>query len=188
MTKKEVRLYCKKQRAAIPEQHLLRLQDLLLIQFQHLQLPFLHFIHSYLPLENHNEVETEPLLNSLLFSNPGLQIAVPKIISDTSMEHLLIDDSTLFQQNQFGIPEPIDGEIIAPELFDLVLVPLIAFDKKGNRVGFGKGFYDRFLVQCRTDCIVVGLSFLEAVDQIDDIEEWDIPLDYCVTPNKIYAF
>jgi 5-formyltetrahydrofolate cyclo-ligase len=188
MTKKEVRLYCKKQRAAIPEQHLLRLQDLLLIQFQHLQLPFLHFIHSYLPLENHNEVEPEPLLDSLLFSNPGLQIAVPKIISDTAMQHILINDSTIFQQNPFGIPEPMDGETIAPELFDLALVPLIGFDEKGNRVGFGKGYYDRFLAQCRTDCIIVGLSFLEAVDPIEDIDEWDIPLDYCVTPNKCYAF
>ena len=188
MTKKEVRLYCKKLRAAIPEQQLLRLQDLLLIQFQYLNLPFLSYTHTYLPLNHHNEVEPEPLVKSLLFSNPGLQIAVPKITSDTTMQHVLINDDTVFQENQFGIPEPMDGEIITPELFDLVLVPLIGFDKMGNRVGFGKGYYDRFLAQCRTDCIIVGLSFLDAVDQIDDVNEWDIPLDYCITPNKLYAF
>lgn len=188
MTKKEVRLQAKQLRAAIPEQHLPRLQDLLLIQFQHIELPWLHFVDSYLPLAHHNEVEPQPILDFMLFRNPGLQIAVPKITGATAMQHLTITDDTIFELNGFGIPEPIDGELVPPEYFDVVLVPLLGFDKKGNRVGFGKGYYDRFLTQCRTDCVIIGLSFLEAVTEIEDVDEWDIPLDYCVTPNKLYVF
>jgi len=188
MTKKEVRLQAKQLRAAIPEQHLPRLQDLLLIQFQHIELPWLHFVHSYLPLAQHNEVEPQPLLDFMRFRNPGLHIAVPKITDATAMQHLTITEDTIFELNGFGIPEPIDGELVPPEYFDAVLVPLLGFDESGNRVGFGKGFYDRFLTQCRTDCVIIGLSFLEAVAEIEDVDEWDIPLDYCVTPNKLYVF
>jgi 5-formyltetrahydrofolate cyclo-ligase len=104
------------------------------------------------------------------------------------MQHLTITDDTTFELNPFGIPEPVDGELIPPEYFDAVLVPLLGFDESGNRVGFGKGYYDRFLTQCRTDCVIIGLSFLEAVAEIEDVDEWDIPLDYCVTPNKLYVF
>ena len=70
----------------------------------------------------------------------------------------------------------------------MVLTPLLAFDKKGNRVGFGKGYYDKFFSQCRSDVIKIGLSFFEAEDLIDDINSYDIPLNFCVTPQTVYRF
>jgi len=64
----------------------------------------------------------------------------------------------------------------------------LAFDEKGNRIGYGKGFYDRFLNECKKDVIKVGLSFFEATTTIEDTNANDIPLDFCVTPEKIYRF
>jgi len=71
---------------------------------------------------------------------------------------------------------------------DLIFVPLLAFDETGNRVGYGKGFYDKFLTKCRPDAIKVGLSYFEAIDRISDSEQFDIPLNYCITPQRIYEF
>ena len=70
----------------------------------------------------------------------------------------------------------------------MVFVPLVAFDELGNRVGYGKGFYDEFLKNCSKDTIKIGLSFFEAEAVISDIELHDVPLDFCVTPGKIYNF
>ncbi|MNY64409.1 5-formyltetrahydrofolate cyclo-ligase family protein [compost metagenome] len=70
----------------------------------------------------------------------------------------------------------------------MVFVPLLAFDIHGNRIGYGKGFYDKFLAECKPETIKIGLSFFEAVNQIDDVFESDIKLDYCVAPEKIYQF
>ena len=73
-------------------------------------------------------------------------------------------------------------------MIDVVFVPLLAFDTNGNRVGYGKGFYDKFLSQCQPETIKIGLSFFEAEEEIADVYQDDIRLDYCVTPNKIYDF
>jgi len=86
------------------------------------------------------------------------------------------------------VPEPVDGIEVPAEKIDVVFVPLLAFDKNGNRAGYGKGFYDTFLLECKEDVIKVGLSLFTAEDEITDVSEKDIPLNYCVTPEKIYSF
>jgi 5-formyltetrahydrofolate cyclo-ligase len=68
----------------------------------------------------------------------------------------------------------------------MVLVPLLAFDRQGFRVGYGKGFYDRFLQNLST--LKIGLSFFDADEDIDDVHAYDIQLDQCITPNKIVTF
>ena len=104
------------------------------------------------------------------------------------MQHLHFDDEVELVHNAFGIAEPSAGKIVEPDEIDLVLVPLLAFDKHGYRVGYGKGYYDKFLSQCRKDVIKIGLSFFEPVDEIDDINQFDISLNYCVTPQQVYEF
>ena len=71
---------------------------------------------------------------------------------------------------------------------DVVFVPLLAFDKLGHRVGYGKGFYDKFLRGCRPKIIKIGLSFFEIEKPIEDTHLNDVNLDYCVTPKHIYMF
>lgn len=99
-----------------------------------------------------------------------------------------LEDGNQIKENQWNIPEPQFGEITAAEKIDLVIVPLLAFDLKGNRVGYGKGYYDRFLKQCRPDCKKVGLSFFEPVQKIIDVDDYDVKLTQCITPEKSFVF
>ena len=111
-----------------------------------------------------------------------------RINDQEELDHILIDDETIMIDNKFGIPEPLSGFTLEPELIDLVFVPLLGFDEAGNRVGYGKGYYDKFLATCRQDVVIIGLSFLEAVKEIVDTDPWDVPLHYCITPNRVYEF
>jgi len=188
MTKKEARKYFREKRENLDPLLRDKFQDLILINFQHLSLPFIEFLHTYLPIEDKNEPDPEPILRSLEFRNPGLKVAVPRIISNTEMAHILLSEQTELFKNEFGILEPNEGQTVDEELIDMVIVPLLGFDRSGNRVGYGKGFYDRFLSACREDVLKIGLSFFEPLDKIDDTDSWDIPLDYCITPEKAYEF
>ena len=87
-----------------------------------------------------------------------------------------------------GIPEPVDGLEVPASKLDVVFVPLLAFDKKGHRVGYGGGFYDRFLKSCKKDVLKIGLSFFLPELEIEDIHSDDIPLDFCVTPGEVFRF
>ena len=70
----------------------------------------------------------------------------------------------------------------------MILVPLLAYDLQGNRVGYGKGFYDRFLAKCNANVQKVGLSYFEPLDSIGDAESFDIKLNSCISPEKIWIF
>ncbi len=188
MLKKELRKYGREKRMEIDEHEREKLQDLILIRFQQLSLPFVSFVHTYLTLHHLNEVDPWPLVRSLEFRNPGMQTLVPRINEEDVLEHVIMEEDTIMVDNRFGIPEPLSGFIVDASVIDLVFVPLLAFDEKGNRVGYGKGYYDRFLSTCREDVVIIGLSFLEPVREITDTDPWDVPLQYCITPNRVYEF
>ena len=145
------------------------------------------FYHVFLAIKEKNEIDTEPILSIL--SGKDKNIVLSKIIFDTNtLKHFLLTDSTIIKKNHWDIPEPIDGIEIQPEKLDVIFIPLLAFDQYGNRVGYGKGFYDRFLKQCHPETLKIGLSFFDAESKIEDVNELDIRLNFCVTPNKIYTF
>ncbi len=189
MLKKEARkLYIEKRRQITPQQKI-KWDDLLLIQFQFLQLPFLSTVLSFYPMEERKEPNTFLITDYLSFKNPGLQIAYPKTdVVHHTMQAVLCTDETVFQPNPFYIPEPVADTVIPPEAIDAVLVPLLVCDKRGYRVGYGKGFYDRFLSQCRTDCLKIGLSYYEPIEQLQDAGHFDIPLNICITLQQVYVF
>ena len=145
------------------------------------------YFHLFLPIETQNEVNTQYLLHIL--QGKDKEIVVSKSNFETfEMTHFLLTDNTKIIKNLYNIPEPIDGIEVPVSNIDLVFVPLLAFDKSGNRVGYGKGFYDKFLVNCKPETIKIGLSFFEAEDLIDGVFVNDIKLDYCVSPSDIYKF
>lgn len=145
------------------------------------------YFHIFLPITEHKEVNTEFILH--LLSGKDKEIIVSKADFETrNMTHFLLTDNTKIKKNNYNIPEPVDGiEVPSPKI-DVVFVPLLAYDKKGHRVGYGKGFYDKFLSQCKPDVIKIGLSFFEPEEIIADIFEGDVQLNYCVTPNKVHSF
>jgi 5-formyltetrahydrofolate cyclo-ligase len=105
------------------------------------------------------------------------------------MEALVFDaESTVLVKNKQHIPEPLYGENIDPLLIDAVIIPLLAFDKLGHRVGYGAGFYDRFLERCKPDVLKIGVSLFEPIDKILDTHHQDIRLTHCITPKQIYFF
>ena len=108
--------------------------------------------------------------------------------SEGQMDARLVSSTTQWQKKEWGIPEPQNGVWVAPNFISVMFVPLLAFDKRGYRVGFGKGYYDRFIARCTPNVVTVGLSYFDAVDEITNIMPFDIPLRYCLTPQKVYAF
>ncbi len=144
------------------------------------------YYHLFLPITNKKEIDTSVVLSIL--QGKDKHVLVPKVIGKNSLENYLLTDNTLFKTSKWGIPEPVDGIVISSKKIDVAFIPLLAFDKKGNRVGYGKGFYDSFLYECRKDVLKIGLSFFNAEEEITDVRAGDIKLDYCITPNRVYSF
>ena len=145
------------------------------------------YFHVFLPITAQREVNTEFILHIL--SGKDKEIIVSRSdFNNLSMTHFLLTENTKIKKNKYNIPEPVDGIEVPSNKIDVVFVPLLAYDKKGNRIGYGKGFYDRFLSQCSTSTLKIGLSFFEPEENIDTIDVNDIKLNYCITPQQIYTF
>jgi len=154
-----------------------------------LQLPIWEkeFYHLFLPIQKQHEINTEFLLHILQGKDKNVVLSKSNF-KDMSMQHFLLTDTTKIHLNSFGIPEPKKGIEIKPQKLDVVFVPLLACDTKGNRVGYGKGFYDRFLDNCKPNLQKVGLSFFEPIAELKDVNSTDIKVDYLVTPEDVYRF
>ena len=145
------------------------------------------FYHTFLTIKEQKEVNTIYLLSVL--SGKDKNILVPKSDFELgNMKHFLLTDDTKIKKNKHNICEPINGIEVLEDKINVVFIPLLAYDKKGNRVGYGKGFYDRFLKKCNPETIKIGLSFFDAENDIIDVFDGDIKLNYCLSPDQIYKF
>jgi 5-formyltetrahydrofolate cyclo-ligase len=143
------------------------------------------YFHLFMPIAAKKEVDTTALMPVLMGRDKS--VVLPKIV-EGRLKHYLLQDSTRLAVNDWGIPEPVSGIEVQPTQLEVVFVPLLAFDQSGHRVGYGKGMYDTFLGQCAPEVIKVGLSFFEAEPEFSEVYPTDIPLDFCLTPKKIYRF
>ncbi len=145
------------------------------------------YYHLFLTIEEQKEINTEYILQIL--AGKDKEIVISKCnFESLSMRHFLLTDNTKIKKNSYNVPEPVDGLEVPDAKIDVVFVPLLAYDKQGNRVGYGKGFYDNFLNKCKPETIKIGLSFFPPEEKIDDVSESDVKLDFCVTPEVIYTF
>lgn len=141
-------------------------------------------LHTFLPIEKNREVNTWKIINRVRKEHPEIKISIPKINNQSAeLEHYYFEGVEQLEINTWEIPEPVKGVPTPIENIDAVLVPLLAFDKRGHRLGYGRGFYDRFLGVCRPDCLKIGLSFFESEEKIEDVDETDIPLNMIITPQ-----
>ncbi len=190
MTKKELRKIYKEKRLALSAREILKQDDLLLIQFQRLSFnDDVKILLTYSPILHQAEFDTQLLTRYLFHSLPGLQVAFPVVdVIENTLLPFLTNADTEFINSIYAIAQPVNGTLIEPTEIDVVFVPLLAFDEQGYRVGYGKGYYDRFLKQCRNDVITIGISYFDPVDKIEDTNQFDVPLNYCITPHRLYEF
>jgi len=177
-------LFLKKRRALSDKDHE---EQSFAIANQCLQLPIwnLEYFHLFLPIQSKAEIDTTLILT--LLQGRDKQVILPKV-SGAELEHILLTDSTLIRKNDWDIPEPDQGLVMQPKQLDVVFIPLLGYDKAGNRIGYGKGFYDSFLAACKPEVIKVGLSFFLPVEAIQGVRSEDVRLDYCVHPEGIIDF
>ncbi|MEO8573774.1 MAG: 5-formyltetrahydrofolate cyclo-ligase [Pyrinomonadaceae bacterium] len=156
--------------------------------FTGFDLTLIKYLHLFLPIEKFNEVDTRVIVARVWKEYPHVQTIVPRVDFETSeMQNLKFAPEMELVRNAWQIEEPTHNEYVETETIDMVLVPGLCFDQARHRVGYGKGFYDRFLRKCRPECVKIGLSFFHPVERIDDVHEGDEQLDRVITPERIYT-
>lgn len=157
--------------------------------FDFFRLEKIWFLHAFLPIEKNGEIDTFNVINRLWRDFPKTTTSVSRVDFETmTLESLKFDSTTKLIVNRWHVLEPAGNKLIKVDKIDAVLVPLLCFDERGFRVGYGKGFYDRFLKNCRKDCLKIGLSYFAPVSEITDAQEFDVKLDFCVTPQTVVEF
>ena len=174
MDKKELRRQIREQKRAMTEEEIVARSVALGKLFRASQLyQQAKTIYGYLPYNQ--EVRTVPMLEQAILD--GKQVAVPKVIGD-DMVFIYLTDMNQVEKGYAGIPEPIANEPIASDETALVLMPGLAFDPQGHRIGYGGGFYDRFLEK-EPDHPTLALCYEFQMLEHLETEEHDIPVD-CV--------
>jgi 5-formyltetrahydrofolate cyclo-ligase len=142
-------------------------------------------VHVFIPILERKEINTQIFINSFL--EQKIRVFVPKIVADKLITIEIFTD-TIFETSNWGIPEPVSNEDSGETFFHYVITPLLYCDKKGNRVGYGKGFYDGFFDNISEEVKKIGVNYFNPDEDIDDVWENDIPLDYLVTPIDVLSF
>lgn len=136
-------------------------------------------IMAYAPLGN--EVDIRPVMEEGWRQEK--RIAFPKVFGDT-MRYFEVSSFSQLKEGTFHVMEPVETNPVDWKNA-LVLVPGVAFDRQGNRMGYGKGYYDRFF-EGKTDCVKVGVAYeLQVADQLPT-EENDLPVEYLVTEKGVW--
>jgi len=189
MTKSELRkIYFEKRKNLAPEEVSKKSLQVAERFFESFDLKKINFLHCFLPIEKFHEIDTKLILHRVWFEFAHIETIVPRVNFETNtLENLKFTPFTELVQNAWMIHEPAQGDLVSCEKIDAVLIPLLCFDKKGFRVGYGKGFYDKFLKNCPADCLKIGLSHFPPIDEIEDVNDFDVRLDFCITPEEIFA-
>lgn len=194
-TKAMARAWANKQREEIStEEVLLRSLQIFDQMASYWPLSSWQNVHLFLPIESKKEVNTWKLIDTIRQKHPEICLYIPRMESQAQMTHHLFTKSTPLITNAWGITEPAPESVgLTTPIFwetvvnPVVLVPLLYLDKRGYRVGYGKGFYDRFLATEQPHTRI-GLSIFEPGDTPLDVDAFDIPVQFCATPNKIWTF
>lgn len=121
-----------------------------------------------------SEVDTKELIKESLLL--GKKVLLPRIINKNKMIFIEINDNTEYERNSFGVMEPIGIEY---KDIDLIIVPGIAFDKYNNRLGYGRGYYDKYL--SNKDIYKIGICYYEQLIDKIEVEDHDIKMDLVIT-------
>lgn len=149
--------------------------------------PQIKHIHVFLPIERLFEIDTFPFINMLFEEGFQVYTAVTDFEQET-MRTVRLSEDTVFREDKLGLPVPLSSDEIQDEqVLDIVFVPLLAFDLSGVRIGYGKGYYDRFLARLMPKTLKIGLSYFPPEDRLP-FEDHDIRLDACILPDSVSYF
>jgi 5-formyltetrahydrofolate cyclo-ligase len=190
MTKQELRkTYFQKRLALTADEYRRLSEQLCTVLFQNVNLSAITVLHTFIPIEKNKEPDTWLIIDKVRKEFPHIKISIPKINDQTSMlDNFFYEGPDQLEKNTWGILEPKQGKPTPLEKIDIVLVPLLAADEQGHRVGYGRGFYDKFLNQSTASIKKIGLSFFPPVKSISDVNTNDHELSHLVTPETFYTF
>ena len=182
MKKQELRALYKQKRKDLTEIQIKGFQENIYQQIYNLDLSTVKNVHLFLSMPKFKEIDTTPLV--IYFRNKNKRIVVSKCnFKDNTLSHFYLEEDTVLSLNKFGILEPVAAELVEENKLDLIFIPMLISDDKKFRVGYGKGFYDRFLSNCRKDAKFIGLNFFSPIKAIEDKNEFDIPLHQVIYPK-----
>jgi len=190
MKKAELRKIYLQKRQALNEEEYARLSHRLCdLFFVSVDFSNIKTVHIFLPIREKREPDTWLIIDRMRREFPDIRLSVPKVNNKArELENFYFEGGHQLVKSRWGIEEPGRGISTPSEGIDMVLVPLLCADAEGHRVGYGGGYYDKFLKDCPPSCRRVGISLFEPVEKIDDINKQDVPLDALLTPAKFYAF
>lgn len=185
LTKTEARDYFRTKRKQFTATEVEELSEQIFHQLQRIDFSHVEVFHIFLPIKSNNEINTWPIIEWLF--SLGKRVVVP-IVEGNEMISAEVQPSFPIQLGKFSIPEPEIFSVIDSTQIEVIFLPMFVADLQGNRVGYGGGFYDRFLQSTSKNVKKIGLSFFSAIDQITDIHQGDIPLDAMVSATEILSF
>lgn len=182
MEKADLRKIYKEKRKQLSGIDIEELQENIYQQIYDLEISNIKNVHVFLSLEKFKEINTNPIID--YYRSQNKKIVVSKSdFTNNSLTHFYLEKDTTIALNKYGIPEPVNAVQVCEIELDLVFVPLLISDEQHYRVGYGKGFYDRFLANCRKDVKKIGLNFFKPISNITDVNEFDIALDEVIYPK-----
>jgi len=189
MTKQELRKhYLQKRRELSEGEYLVLNHQLCENFFAHIDLSFCKVVHCFLPLTEKREPDTWLIIDRIRREFQHIRLSIPRINPATDeLENIYFEGLHQLKKNSWGILEPKQGVPTPIEKIDIVLVPLLAFDGNGNRIGYGKGYYDRFLIACPSTTQKIGLSLFSPENNVPSEPE-DVRLSSCITPAAVFTF
>lgn len=155
--------------------------------FHTFELSKINHLHIFIPIKSKQEPNTWIIIERIRKDFPHIRLVIPRVKRD-EMESILFESDLQLEKTKWGMMEPKQGLNVSPADIDLVIVPLLTVDQQGHRIGYGKGYYDRFLKLCRPDCIKVGVSFFEPEEAIKEKSTEDVLLNGCLTPSRYVGF
>jgi 5-formyltetrahydrofolate cyclo-ligase len=186
MLKAELRKkYMQKRKALSPDEAFLFSEKILENFLNHFKPKTGQKIHVFIPIEKFNEIRTGIFIDAFL--NNNIRVFVTKFV-ENNLISVEIDKNTVFETSSWGISEPVSNEDSEELHFDYVITPLLYCDHNGNRIGYGKGFYDAFFLSISAASKKIGVNYFSPDENIDDVWENDIPLDYLVTTTEVVSF
>jgi len=188
MNKDELRKIYLTKRLSLSEDEYRKLsQRIADLFFRAVDLSHIQILHIFLPIESKREPNTWLIIERIQKDFPHIRLVVPKVVGEM-MENIFFEGVHQLEKTKWGMVEPKQGIQADAKEIDMVMVPLLAIDKQGHRIGYGKGYYDRFLSVCRADCRKIGISFFEREEIIEDKLTSDITLNACLTPTELLLF